>query len=52
MVLDHFAPAFANEKSKTNLYVPPEEAPHERTFMQWPVNKNVHPANAIGLNAV
>ncbi|MEM9733593.1 MAG: agmatine deiminase family protein [Pseudomonadota bacterium] len=25
------------------LYVPPEEAPHELTFMQWPVNRTVHP---------
>ncbi|MFS4580063.1 agmatine deiminase family protein [Phaeobacter sp. C3_T13_0] len=23
--------------------VPPEEAPHQRTFMQWPVNRGVHP---------
>ncbi len=23
--------------------VPPEEAPHQRTFMQWPVNRAVHP---------
>ncbi|TRW96619.1 agmatine deiminase family protein [Paracoccus sp. M683] len=22
--------------------VPPEEAPHQRTFMQWPVNRRVH----------
>lgn len=26
-----------------NLIVPPEEGPHERTFMQWPVNREVHP---------
>ncbi|MEM8540141.1 MAG: agmatine deiminase family protein [Pseudomonadota bacterium] len=25
------------------LHVPPEEARHERTFMQWPVNRKVHP---------
>lgn len=25
------------------LIVPPEEDPHESTFMQWPVNKMVHP---------
>ncbi len=25
------------------LWVPPEEDPHELTFMQWPVNKTVHP---------
>ncbi|WP_336096607.1 agmatine deiminase family protein [Roseovarius sp. CH_XMU1461] len=23
--------------------VPPEEAPHARSFMQWPVNRKVHP---------
>ncbi len=26
-----------------HFIVPPEEAPHERTFMQWPVNRKVHP---------
>ncbi|MGX9355364.1 agmatine deiminase family protein [Roseobacteraceae bacterium S113] len=25
------------------FFVPPEEGPHERTFMQWPVNRSVHP---------
>ena len=25
------------------LHVPPEESPHERTFMQWPVSRTVHP---------
>ena len=25
------------------LIVPPEEGPHARTFMQWPVNRQVHP---------
>ncbi|WP_269582342.1 agmatine deiminase family protein [Roseibium sp. Sym1] len=25
------------------FYVPAEENPHERTFMQWPVNRTVHP---------
>ena len=25
------------------LHVPPEEAPHARTFMQWPVSRSVHP---------
>ncbi|WP_209010697.1 agmatine/peptidylarginine deiminase [Labrenzia sp. PHM005] len=25
------------------FYVPAEEEPHERTFMQWPVNRTVHP---------
>lgn len=27
----------------TGFFVPPEEAPHQRTFMQWPVNRRVHP---------
>ena len=27
----------------TGLHVPPEEDPHELTFMQWPVNREVHP---------
>ncbi|MEW7009757.1 agmatine deiminase family protein [Lentilitoribacter sp. EG35] len=27
----------------SHLHVPPEEAPHELTFMQWPVNRQVHP---------
>lgn len=26
----------------SGLYVPPEEGPHQRTFMQWPVNRRVH----------
>ncbi len=25
-----------------SLYVPPEEAPHQRTFMQWPVSRAVY----------
>ncbi len=25
------------------LHVPPEEDPHARTFMMWPVNRQVHP---------
>lgn len=29
--------------SNSGFYVPPEEAPHQRTFMQWPVNRSVHP---------
>ena len=30
-------------KSSSGYYVPPEEARHQRTFMQWPVNRRVHP---------
>lgn len=30
------------EAAQTPLYVPPEEAPHEATFMQWPVSRDVH----------
>ena len=25
------------------FYLPPEESPHQRTFMQWPVSRKVHP---------
>lgn len=27
----------------TSFRLPEESEPHERTFMQWPVNRNVHP---------
>jgi agmatine deiminase len=33
-------PSFA--QSGDGFHVPPEEAPHQRTFMQWPVNRRVH----------
>lgn len=29
-------------KGQTGLYVPPEEEPHQRTFMQWPASRLVH----------
>lgn len=29
------------------LIVPPEEGKHDRTFMQWPVNRQVHPDKAF-----
>lgn len=31
------------------FYVPPEEARHQRTFMQWPVNRKVYP-DSVFLN--
>ena len=31
----------ANQSNR--FYVPPEEHRHERTFMQWPVSRKVHP---------
>lgn len=34
------APMLANT---SGFHVPPEEAPHQRTFMQWPVNRTVYP---------
>lgn len=34
-------------KGGSNLVVPPEEGPHARTFMQWPVNRKVHPERAF-----
>lgn len=30
-------------ETSTAFFVPPEEGPHQRTFMQWPVNRSVHP---------
>ena len=30
-------------QSGDGFYVPSEEGPHQRTFMQWPVNRRVHP---------
>ncbi len=33
--------------NETNLIVPAEEDRHERTFMQWPVNRKVHPEKAF-----
>ncbi len=42
-----FAPLTAcaapSEKRKPNFWMPEERDPHERTFMQWPVSKEVHP---------
>ncbi len=35
-------PRNAIAKSGPEFFVPPEESPHERTFMQWPVNRQVH----------
>lgn len=29
--------------NNSGFYLPEESLPHERTFMQWPVNRNVHP---------
>lgn len=34
-------PSFA--QSGDGFYVPPEDVRHQRTFMQWPVNRRVHP---------
>ncbi|MEO1024141.1 MAG: agmatine deiminase family protein [Pseudomonadota bacterium] len=32
----------AKAMAESGLYVPPEEAPHQRTFMQWPVDRRVY----------
>lgn len=32
---------------EAELRVPPEESQHERTFMQWPVDRNVYPDRAF-----
>lgn len=34
-------------KGEPSLIVPPEEDRHERTFMQWPVNRQVYPERAF-----
>ena len=33
----------ANAENANGFFVPPEEAQHQRTFMQWPVNRQIHP---------
>jgi len=33
----------SNAIAGTGYFVPPEEGPHQRTFMQWPINRRVHP---------
>lgn len=33
----------AQARSIIHTYVPPEEGLHQRTFMQWPVSRQVHP---------
>lgn len=30
-------------RSRDGFFVPPEDARHQRTFMQWPVNRRVYP---------
>ncbi len=36
-------PGKSMAKSADHLHVPPEEARHELTFMQWPASREVHP---------
>lgn len=38
-----FAPRASRAALPNGYFVPPEEDPHQRTFMQWPVNREVHP---------
>lgn len=35
--------AFAGGAGSSEFWYPEESDPHERTFMQWPVNRDVHP---------
>ncbi len=43
-VMARSAPAGATASARASGYRMPEETePHERTFMQWPVNRRVHP---------
>ena len=32
----------SQEESRDDFYVPAEEVPHDRTFMQWPVDRRVY----------
>ena len=34
-------------RSSDGFFVPPEESPHQQTFMQWPVNRRIHPNAAF-----
>lgn len=34
--------AMAKTTARDSFFVPPEEAPHEMTFMQWPVSRQVY----------
>ncbi|AUQ73515.1 agmatine deiminase family protein [Phaeobacter piscinae] len=36
-----------NAIAGSGFFVPPEEAPHQRSFMQWPVSRKVHPDPAF-----
>lgn len=36
-------PNHGMSKTQSGYYVPPEEATHQSTFMQWPVSRLVHP---------
>ena len=38
----NFVGGNAMSAANTTFTIPPEDAPHERTFMQWPVNRDVH----------
>ncbi len=38
-----FSPRIGHTALPNGYVVPPEEASHQRTFMQWPVNREVHP---------
>ena len=40
--LGTFAGGISVTEAAPTLWVPPEEGPHERTFMQWPVSRAVH----------
>lgn len=37
----------AKAMARSNLYVPPEEGPHQLTFMHWPVDRQVYPDSAF-----
>ncbi|WP_170330895.1 agmatine deiminase family protein [Ruegeria arenilitoris] len=35
-------PGILSANPTSGYFVPPEEGPHQRTFMQWPANRRVH----------
>ena len=41
------APAPAPACAGNGYYVPPEDAPHQCTFMQWPVSRRVYPRRSF-----
>ncbi len=43
LYLGNFTSGTGIAAAAQRIIVPPEEGPHDRTFMQWPVDQKVHP---------